>query len=88
MSSSRPVDPNLICFEMVVKKGILLTFIMSADMVTSRYCSIIAIGMGSRFGRTASGHVRGCLPFRLPRSGPQIYSADLMSRTVMGQLGS
>lgn len=53
-----PVDPNLMRFEMVVKRGMLWTFIMSAERVTSWYWSMMP----------------SCFHYSLPRLGPQILA--------------
>ena len=44
--SSLPAEPSLICLEIVVKNGIPVTFIISADSVASLYCCKFGTGMG------------------------------------------
>ena len=40
-----PAVPNLICFKIVIKNGIPVTFMTSADNVTSLYCCMTCNGM-------------------------------------------
>ncbi len=87
MLSSLPAEPNLICLEIVIRNGIPLTFITSADKVTFLYCDMILSGTVCDCVHSASGVVRTVLPLRLPRSGPQMNSALCMSWVVMGQFG-
>ena len=75
------------CFEIVVRNGIPVTFITSAEIVTSRYWVMIGSGMSVPLTRTAGGCCRTVFPFRDPMSGPHTNSAFLMSCTVTGQLG-
>ena len=77
--SNLPAEPNLICLDMVIKNGIPVTFMMSADSVTSLYCCMIVTGIEVLSRRTFGDGCCEVFPFRLPRSGPQIVSAFFMS---------
>ena len=85
--SNLPAEPNLICLEIVIKNGIPVTFMMSADSVTSLYCCIICRGMGVLSNRTLGDTDLVVFPFKHPSSGPHTNSAFLISWTVMGQFG-
>ena len=74
-----PAEPNLICLEMVITNGISLTFMMSADIVTSLYCCMIATGIEVLSRHTFGDGCCEVFPLRLPRSGLQIVSAFFMS---------
>ena len=86
-SAMRTAVPNLMCREMVTKNGSLLTYMMSAPMITWRYCDIMMDGTGVAATSTCSVCLRTVFPFRDPTSGPNILSAFRMSSRVTGQLG-
>ena len=79
---------NLMCLDMVTRKGILLTNMMSPASVTTRYLSIIPAGMVVELVLTGTELRCTVFPFSEPTSGPKICSAAIMSSRVIGQFGN
>jgi len=75
--------PKCIACDMVIMKGILLMFIISIAKVTSPCSSSNPLGRLSSV--LSIGVSRVVFPFRLPKLGPSMSSACMMSSLVMGQ---
>ena len=78
---------NLMSRAMEIKKGILLTYIMSAARVTHQYHAMIVAGILEVCTFTGQGLHQTVFPLGELRSGPKMSSAASMSCLVMGQLG-
>ena len=70
---------------MEMKKGILLTYIMSAARVTHWYRAMMVAGILEVCTFTGCGLHQTVFPLREPRLGPKMCSAARMSCLVMGQ---
>jgi len=77
--------PKWIDLVIVMKKGILFTFIMSTLSVTFLLCSMIVTGIGSTFTHICCDTVRTILPFKLDAVGPNMCAAAVMSCLAIGQ---
>ena len=79
--------PNLILCEMLMKNGILLTNIISPDISTSPYNSLMSFGRSISANLILCGVVRTVFPFSDPRFGPNICSAFSKTLIETGMFG-
>ena len=80
--------PKWMLCDMLTRKHILLTVIMSAARTTCWYCSMIGSSIVLVFTSTSFPLHQTVFPFSNPRFGPKMSSAACMSALDTGQFGS
>ena len=79
-------DLNIRFLNIVPKKGMLLTFIISTLSAISRCCSLISGGRGQETDLTCVDLVHVVFfPFKEPSFGLKISSAAMISILIIGQ---
>ena len=76
---------NLMFRNIVMRNGILLMNMMLIHSVTSGWCCSTSGGIGSMLSSTCWGMCCTVFPLRVPRLGPKMFSAALISDLVTGQ---